>query len=115
MHSLVISPLKKDRYSKKILGAIGKMESEDDVVWIIIQARQLKCKKGTIPKIKEDGKDLIFIFYANPNHKEKFFKLVIGQDKKKTTTSVPIVVMLHTILGPMFCNEEKRRGSCAEF
>ena len=29
------------------------------------------------------------------------------QDIEKTTTSVPIVVMLPSILGPIFCDEEK--------
>ena len=59
----------------KTLGEIGKKEYENNVVWITLQARQFKWKKLIIPKVKGDGTDLISIFYANPNHREKFFKL----------------------------------------
>ena len=74
---------KKDRYDKKLLGTIGKRVSENDVVWITLQTRQVKWKKVTIPKVKGDGTDLMYIFYANPNHRGKFFKLETVQDKKK--------------------------------
>ena len=37
----------------------------------------------------------------------KRFKLDTVQDMEKTTISVPIVVMLPSILGPIFCGEEK--------
>ena len=57
------------------MGVIGKMEYENDVVWITIQARQFKWKKVTIPKVKEYWTDLMSIFYADPKHTEKFFKL----------------------------------------
>ena len=39
VHSLTIISRKKDRYNKKILSTIGKRESENDVVWIILQDR----------------------------------------------------------------------------
>ena len=42
------------------------------------------------------------------------FKLETGQDEDKTTTYVPIVAMLPEILGPIFCDEEKRHGICTE-
>ena len=74
--------LKKDGYDKKLLGEIGKRESENDVVWITLQDRQFKWKKVTIPKVKEDGTDLIYILYANTNHREKFFKPDTVQDKE---------------------------------
>ena len=48
------------------------------------------------------------IFYDNPNHREKFFILDTVQDIEKTTTSVPIVVILPSTLGPIFCGEGKR-------
>ena len=38
---------------------------------------------------------------------KKFFKLDTVQDIEKTTTYVPIVVMIPSILGPIFCGEEK--------
>ena len=37
----------------------------------------------------------------------KVFTLETVQDIEKTTTSMPIVVMLPSILGPIFCGEEK--------
>ena len=53
------------------------MESENNVVWITFQARQFKWKKLTIPKVKEDGKEYMSIFYSNPNHREKFLNLTL--------------------------------------
>ena len=75
VHSLAKISRKKDRYNKKILGAIGKREYENDVVWITLQARQFKWKKVNIPKVKGYGTDAMSIFYDNPNHREKVFKL----------------------------------------
>ena len=86
---------------------IGKREYENDVVWIILQAHQFKWKKLIITEMKGDGTDLMSIIYANPNHREKFFKLDTVQDEVKTTTYVPIVVMLPSILGLTFCDQEK--------
>ena len=54
------------------------------------------------------------IFYDNPNNREICFKLDTVQDIDKTTVSVPIVVILPSILGPIFCGEEKLHGSCTE-
>ena len=48
VHYLVNFSLKEDRYDKKVLGSIGKRESEDNIVWITLQARQFKWKKVTI-------------------------------------------------------------------
>ena len=96
---------KKDRYNKNILGAIGKKESENDVVCITLQDRQFKWKKVNIPKVKEYGIDAMSIFYDNPNDRGKFFKLDTVQDMGKTTTSVTIVVILPSILFPVFCVE----------
>ena len=62
-------------------------------------------KNLTIPKVKEDGTGLMLIFYANQKHREDFFKLDTVQDKDKTTTSMPIVVILPADLGPIFCDE----------
>ena len=56
----------------KKLGAIGKMESENDVVWITLKALQFKWKRVNIPKVKGYGTDTMSIFYDNPNHREKF-------------------------------------------
>ena len=42
VHSLETFPLKKDMYNLTKLGSIGKMESENDVVWITLQAHQFK-------------------------------------------------------------------------
>ena len=50
---------------------------------------------------------MISIFYDDTNHREKFLKLDNVQDEGKTTTYVPIVVMLPEILGLIFCREEK--------
>ena len=87
--------------------AIEKKESENDVVCITLQAQQFKWKNVTIAKLKVDGAKLMSIFYADPNHREEFFKLDTLQDEGKTTTYVPIVVMLSAILGPIFCDEGK--------
>ena len=46
------------------------------------------------------------IFYDNPYHRGKVLKPDTVQDIEKTTTSVPIVVMLPSIFGPIFCGEE---------
>ena len=56
----------------KKLGAFGKMESENDVVWITLKALQFKWKRVNIPKVKGYGTDTMSIFYDNPNHREKF-------------------------------------------
>ena len=56
----------------KKLVTIGKRESENDMVWITLQARQFKWKKVNIPKLKEDGTDAMSIIYENPNHRRKF-------------------------------------------
>ena len=40
VHYLEIYPPQKDRYNKKILGAIGKRKSKNDVVWITLQDHQ---------------------------------------------------------------------------
>ena len=89
------------------MGAIGKREYDNDVVCITLQTRQFRWKKVNIPKVKGYETDLMSIFYNNPNNREKFFKLDFVQDIEKTTTSVPIVVMLPSILGPIFCGEGK--------
>ena len=47
------------------------------------------------------------VFYDNHNHREKFLKLDTVKGIEKTKTSVPIVVMLPSILSPIFCGEEK--------
>ena len=105
---------KKERYDKKILGAIGKKESENDVVRITLQSHQFKLNNVIIPKVKGDGTYLMSISYANPNHREKVIKLYTVQDEGKTTKYVPIVVMMPSILDPIFCNEEKCHGSCTK-
>ena len=58
------------------------MEYENDVVWIILQARQFKWKKVKIPKVKGYGTDAMSILYDNTNHREKFLKLDTMQDIK---------------------------------
>ena len=83
MHSLEKFPRKKDRYNKKYLGAIGKKESENDVVWIILQARQFKWKNLNILKVKGDGTDARSILYDNPNHREFFLNLTLCRTYKK--------------------------------
>ena len=72
-------------------------------MWITLQARQFRLKKINIPKVKGDETDTMSIFYDNPNNREKVFKLDTVQDINKTTTSVPIVVILPSILGPILC------------
>ena len=91
------------------MGAIGKREYENDVVWIILQFLQLKWERLTIPKVKEYGAYLMSILYADPNHRN-FFNPDTVQDEEKNTTYVPIVVMLTAILGPIFCDNEKVMG-----
>ena len=81
------------------MDAIEKRKSENEVVWISLQARQLKCKNAIIPKLKGDRTDLMFIFYADPKRREKFFKPDTVKDEGKTTAYMPIVVMLPEILG----------------
>ena len=93
------------------MGAIGKRDSENDVVWITLQARQLKWRKVNIPKVKGYGTDAMSIFYDNPNHLESFLNLTIFRTEGEKT-SVPIVVMLPSILGPIFYGEGKWHGSC---
>ena len=46
------------------MGAIGKRESEHDVVWITLHDRQFKWKKLIIPKVKGYETDFMFIFYV---------------------------------------------------
>ena len=87
------------------LAAIGKRESKNDVVWITLQAQQFKWKKVNIPNVTGYGTDTMYIFYDNPNHRGKFFKLDTVQDMENTITSVPIVVMLPSIIVPVFCGE----------
>ena len=58
-------------------------------------------------KVKRYGTDAMSIFYDNPNNNEKFFQFDFVQDIGKTTTYVPIVVMLPAILGPIFFDEGK--------
>ena len=106
MHSLENFIRKKDGYDN-FLGEIGKRESENEVVWITLQARKFEWKKVTIPKLKEYETDLVSIFYADPKHRENFFKLETGQVEDKTKTYIPIVFMPPAILGPIFCGEEK--------
>ena len=64
---------KNNRYNNKILGAIGNKESENDLVWIILQAHQFNWKKVNIPKFKGHGTDLMSILYADPNHRKFFY------------------------------------------
>ena len=61
----------------KKLGAIGKREYENGVVWITIQAHQLKWEKVINPKVKVCGTDLMSIFYNNPNYRETFLYLTL--------------------------------------
>ena len=65
------------------LGAIGKKESENDVVWITLQYRQFRWNNVTITKVKRDGTDLMSISYADINHKEKFLNLKLCRTRKK--------------------------------
>ena len=82
--------------------------------WITLQALQFRWKKVNIPKVKGDGTDAMSILYDNTNNREMFLKLDTVQDIEKTTTYVPIVVMLPSIIGPIFCGEGKLNGSCTE-
>ena len=91
------------------------MESENDVVWITLQAHQSKWKRVIIPKFQGDGTYLMSIFYADPNHREKFLNLTLCRTRKKQQHTCQFVFMLTAILGPIFCDEEKRHGSCTEF
>ena len=84
------------------MGAIGKREPENDVMWITLQAHQFKWKELNIPKGKGDGAHLMSIFYTDPNHRETFLKLDTLQDKEKTTTYVPSVDILPASLGLFF-------------
>ena len=90
------------------------MVSENDVVWITLQARQFNWKRVTITKVEGDDSNLMPIFYTNTNHRETFLKIDTVQDKEKTTTDVPIVVMVPAIIGQFFCGEGKRYGSCTQ-
>ena len=74
MHSLVFSPGKKIGTKIMNMGAIGKRESENDVVWITLQTRQFNWNKVNITKVKGDGTDTLSILYNIPNNREKFFK-----------------------------------------
>ena len=51
---------------------IGKRESENDLVWITLKARQFKWKNLIIIMVKGDVTDLMSIIYADPNHRGKF-------------------------------------------
>ena len=83
------------------MGAIGNRESENYVVWITLQSPKFNWKKEKIPKVKGDGTDTMYILNNNPKHREKFLQLDTVQDIV-TKTSVPIVVMLPSILGPIY-------------
>ena len=69
VHSLAIFSQKKDRYNTTNLGMIGKRESENDLVWITLQARQFRWKKVNISKVKGYGKDRMSIIYDNPKNR----------------------------------------------
>ena len=64
------------------MGAIGKRESENEVVWIKLRSRELNWKKVRVTKVKGYGRGLMFIFYADPNHRY-FFKFETVQYKEK--------------------------------
>ena len=69
------------------MGAIGKRESENDVVWITLQARQFRGEKLNITKVKLYGTDTMSVFYDNNYHREKVFKPFTVQDIKKYNIS----------------------------
>ena len=77
------------------------------MVWITLQARQIRWKKVNIPKVNGYGTEKMYLFYENTNHRGNLLKLDTVQDINKTTTSVPIVVMPPSIIGPNFCGEGK--------
>ena len=56
------------------------MESENDVVCITLQDHQFKWKKVNISKVGGYGTDLMSIFYAYPNHREKCFLIDTFQE-----------------------------------
>ena len=77
VHSLAKFSREKDRYSLKEVGAIGKKGSENDVVWITLQARQFRWKRVNIPKVKGDGTDAMSISTTIPTIGESFFNLTL--------------------------------------
>ena len=91
---------------------LKKKESENDVVWIILQSRNFEKEKETIPKVEGDVTYLISIFYADPNYREKVFKMDILQEEEKTTTYIPIFVMMPAILGPIFVMRKNWAKDC---
>ena len=80
------------------------------MVCITLQTIQVKWKKVTIPKVKEYVIESISIFYANKKHRERFSKLDTVQNEDKTTTYVPIVVILPATLGPFFVKRKNVVG-----
>ena len=64
VHSVAIFPGKRMGTIKE-LGAIVKRGSENDVVWITLQARQFNWKKVNIQKVKGDGTEKMYIFYSS--------------------------------------------------
>ena len=96
------------------LGAIEKRESENDVMWITLQAHQLKWKKVTITKLKRDGTDLMFILYADPNHVDKVFRLNTVQDEEKKKHMCQFLSFCLQPLAQYFVMKKKCYGSCTE-
>ena len=114
VHYLEKFPRKKYRYNNKCLGAIEKRESENDVVWITLQSHQFKRKKVNITKVKGYGTDLMSTLYADPNHREKFFKLETFQDVEKQQHMCQVLSCYLQTLYQSFVMRKKRHGSCME-
>ena len=66
-----------------------------------------KWKDVEILVIEKDELDLMLTFYNEMKNREKFFKLDIVPAEDKIVANIPQVIMLPTLLGPVFVDENK--------
>ena len=114
VHSVGIyatSARKRDMWDKHMIGAIGKRETEDDVVWISLATSHFKWKDVVIPTIESDESDLMSTFYNERKNRGKFFKLDSVQEEDRVLVNIPQVVMLPTLLGPVFADKKNGMGA----
>ena len=76
-------------------------------MWISLQAIHFKWKDVEIPIIKDDESDTMSIFYNERKKRNTYFKLDNVPAEDRMVTNIPQVIMLPTLLGPVFADDTK--------
>ena len=84
------------------------------MVWITLQACQVKWKKVNLTMVKVDKTYLMYIFHDNPNHREKVFKLETVQDIEKQQHLCQLLSRSRKYLAQFSVVRKKRHGGCTE-